>query len=149
MGLVTARWVAGMTVLAGLLSGCGVNPAAVSEASPSKEQAVAKRAGERWTLLVAGDLDGAYRFVSPATREVLSLRSYKSGVNPRLWKSAKVTGVECSSDDLCRAKVLLGYRVNMKMGATFEGEQELSEAWLRRDGQWWFVPDRFEGRIGQ
>jgi hypothetical protein len=44
---------------------------------------------------------------------------------------------------------MIGYRVNMKMGASFEGEQELSEAWLRRNGQWWFVPDRFEGRIGQ
>ena len=86
--------------------------------------------------------------MSPATREVLSLTTYKASVNPRLWKGARVTGVECSSDDLCKAKVLVGYRVNMKMGASFEGEQELNEAWLRKEGQWWFVPDR-EGRIGQ
>lgn len=138
-----------MSVLAGLSSGCGVNPAAISEASPSKEQAVAKRAENRWALLLAMDLDGAYQFISPATREVLSLRAYKAAMNPRIWKAAKVTGVECSSDDSCRAKVLLGYRVNLRMGAAFDGEQELIEAWLRRDGQWWFVPDRFEGRIGQ
>jgi hypothetical protein len=87
--------------------------------------------------------------MSPATREVYSLSAYKGTVNPRLWKGAKVTGVECSTDDSCRAKALIGYRVMLRMGASFDGEQELSEAWLRRDGQWWFVPDRFEGRIGQ
>jgi len=143
------RSVAAMSVLAGLLSGCVVNPAPISEASQSKEQAVAKRAENRWALLVAGDLDRAYLFMSPATRELISLSAYKATVQPRFWKSAKVTGVECSSDDSCRAKALIGYRVNLRRGASFDGEQELSEAWLRRDGQWWFVPDRFEGRIGQ
>ena len=143
------RSVIALSVLAGLLCGCAVNPAADSGASLSKEQVVAKRAAERWALLVAGDPDSAYPFMSPATREVLSLRAYRATLNPRLWKGARVAGVECSSDDLCKAKVLLAYQVSMKMGASFAGEQDLTEVWRRTDGQWWFVPDRLEGRIGQ
>ena len=151
--MTKCRWarqsVAIVSVLAGLLSGCAVNPAGVSEASLSKEQAVGKRAEERWALLLAKDLDRAYQFISPATREVLSLATYKAMVNPRLWTGAKVSRVECSSDEICKAIVQLAYKVNMKMGASFVGEQEITEAWRRTEGQWWFVPDRLEGRIGQ
>jgi hypothetical protein len=138
-----------MGVLAGLLSGCATNPGAVSEASPSKEQAVAKRAEGFWGRRLAGDVDGAYLFTSPGTREVLSPSAYKAGVNPRIWKTAKVTGVECSSDDSCRVKLTVGFQVRMRMGASVDGEQEVIETWLRKDGQWWIVPDRLETRIGQ
>lgn len=126
-----------------------MDPAAVSEAALSKEEAIARRAGERWARLLDADLDGAYLYMSPGVREVYPLRAYKATVNPRLWKAAKVSGVECSSDDSCKARVVVGYQINMKRIGAVAGEQEITEAWLRRDGQWWFVPDRFEGRVGQ
>ena len=145
----TIRLFVAISGLGGLLSGCAVDPAAISEASLSKEQAVARRAGERWALLVAGDLDRAYPFISPGTRQVYSLSAYKATVNPRLWKGAKVVGVECSSEESCRARVLIRYQINMRIRGAVEGEQEINEAWLRINSQWWFVPDRFEGRVGQ
>ena len=147
---MVVRAVVAMSMLAALLGGCAaVSPGTDSGESLSKEQMVAKRAEERWALLVAGDLDGAYLFISPGIRETYSLNAYKASVNPRMWKGAKVTSVVCSSDDSCVAKTTVRIRVNMKMGATYDGEADASEAWLRREGKWWFVPDRFEGRIGR
>lgn len=151
-GRSPAGWntVAGLTLLAALLltGGCAVNPAP-GAALLSKEEAVAARAKERWAALLEAEMSQAYAFMSPATREVLSLKTYKATVNPKLWTSAKVNGVECSSDDLCSAKVLIGYRVGLNMGAAFAGEQELRETWRRESGQWWFVPNRSEGGLGR
>lgn len=99
------------------------------------QQQVRERAAARWDALIAGDLARAYGYLSPGTREVMSLDLYKKRTRPGMWKKASVDVVSCEQDR-CKVKMVIehGYR-DMKSIETF-----LEEDWLQVGGKWWFAP---------
>ncbi len=123
-----------VVLLAGSLAGCaGIARDAGVRQDP--QQQVRERAAARWSALIAGDLAKAYEYLSPGTREVMSLDLYKKRTRPGMWKKASVDTVSCEQDR-CKVKIAIehGYR-DMKSIETF-----LEEDWLRDGGKWWFAP---------
>lgn len=127
---------AGLMLLVVGLAGCaGIVPDEGGQLDP--RQQVSERASARWNALIAGDLAKAYEYLSPGTRDVMTLDSYKAKTRPGTWRKAKVDTVTCEKDR-CEVAMLIehDYR-NMK-----SIESRLNEVWLQDGGKWWFVPKK-------
>lgn len=124
-----------------MIGACAQAPVNKSVASTGGNDALAKMALARWDLMIQGKIDEAYQdYVSPATKVMVSRESYRGTVKPGLWKSAKVNGVTCASEDVCTVDVIVSYAYKGKGGIAFENDAVVPETWRNIDGRWWFVP---------
>ena len=57
-----------------------------------------ERANARWAALIKGDLDAAYAFLSPASREMVSLAAFKAQTRAADYREAKIDKVECEAE---------------------------------------------------
>lgn len=127
-------------VLVGILglSSCAVSPVgdgSGAAATPeARNAAVTTRANARWDALIKGDLDAAYLYLSPASREATSLAQYKRGTRRGGFSAAKVEAVECSAD-LCTVKLMITYDHRLMKGI----QTPLEETWIWDKGQPWLV----------
>jgi len=115
------------------LAGCvgaGVKPGA-----NLPQDVVAKKAQSRWDALIKGDLETAYNYLSPGTRNVMSLDLYKAKIRPGMWKKASVDSVACEMDH-CDVVIMIEYAYRGVKSLA----RPLNETWLQDDNGWWFVP---------
>lgn len=128
----------GLAVLfSGLLVGCatvGDEPRTVVAEQESSVVHVSRLAQERWDLLLKGDLDRAYAYLSEGSRQLRTLEQYKARIKPGLWRGAKVESAECA-EEVCKVQVRIGYKVK-RAGAVQEGETYVEERWVREGGRW-------------
>ena len=120
-----------VTVLA-VLGGCATAPS-----GKSAKDSVMERAQQRWDLLVKNDFAGAYRYLSPASKQVVTEQAYAAGFRRNFWTGAKVTEVQCPQADACEVEVPIEYR-HMGMGM----KSPALEKWIRDKSDWWFVLER-------
>jgi hypothetical protein len=118
--------------LAFVLAGC----ATLNKDSPPevKQAVVTERVKARWTAEINGDLDTAYTFLSPATREVVSLSAYKGRGRAAKVTAFTIDSVKCEAAT-CRARVLLTYDHRLMKGIT----TPIEEDWVIDAGQAWYV----------
>lgn len=117
--------------LLSLLSACAVAPA-------TPEEAVRARAQARWQAMLAGDLQQAYQFLSPASRAVMSFENFRARFGAMAaWKSAEVFKVRCEQADHCTATIKVTYRPLLPRGSIGTIETSVDEVWLLESGQWW------------
>ena len=116
--------------LALFAAGC----ANISGVRAAPDQTVKSRAQERWNALVAGQLDKAYEFITPAGRSTLPIALYRSRLSGVSWRAAKVTGVACEAE-VCDVTVTLDIDVLPNL----PHQQPISEKWILEAGKWWFV----------
>ena len=99
-----------------------------------KRAAVTERVNARWVALIKGDLESAYTYLSPASREVVSLAAFKARTRSSGFRDAKIESAECEPE-LCRVKLMLTYDHRAMKGVT----TPLSETWVLEQGQLWYV----------
>lgn len=87
------------------------------------------------------DLAQVYEFLSPASRQIISLEKFKATTRPGLWTAFEVRGVSCESEELCKASCSIKYTYPIagKPGG-FQGEADFEEVWKKEDGNWWYIP---------
>jgi hypothetical protein len=103
--------------------------------TPEARQAlVAVRAQARWDAVIKGDMEAAYAYLSPASRQVLSLDKFKSSLRSGSFREAKVETVTCEGD-VCTVRLILTYDHRMMKGIS----TPLGEAWVFEGGQAWYV----------
>lgn len=123
--------------LAAAVLGLGVAACAsisATSAPEAKQQFVAERAEARWQALIKGDVDGAYTFLSAASRKATPLQSYKSVIKPGMWRQAKAEKVDCK-DEICEVQLSVTYDAKQMKGIT----TPVRETWIIEDGSAWFV----------
>jgi hypothetical protein len=126
--------VAAFAVLA-LCGGCaGVGGLTAGSSPEVKREAVAKRAEARWDRLIKLDLDGAYAFLSPASKATMPLDLYKAKHKLGLYRAAKVKDVKCDGD-ACTVELDITYDFKKFKRVT----TLLTEKWVISQGQAWFV----------
>jgi hypothetical protein len=129
------RRVAGGAVLLGLLS---LLSACAGLAPATPEDAVRARAQARWKAVLAGDLQQAYQFLSPASREVISFDVFRARFGGMAtWKSAEVFKIACEQADRCTASTKVTYQPVLRRGSIGTVETSVDEVWLLEAGQWW------------
>lgn len=124
-------------LLVTFLAGCATT---LSGGSSTLEQ----RVEERWALLLQGKLADAYTYISPASRELITLEKYLGSVKSGMWRSAKISKVSCESETLCTVEVDISYTFKPKGGKVYEGFRVIPETWRRDAGVWWNVPDQLQ-----
>jgi hypothetical protein len=123
---------AGVLVLGAWLGGCVTLSA---DSSPeAKQKVVAEKATQRWQLLMKGDVDGAYQFLSAGSKAATPLPLYKAKVKPGLWRDAKVEKVSCEAE-LCKVDMLITYDYRNMKGI----ETPFPETWIIENGSAWYV----------
>ena len=131
---VSWRFAAACAVMAAAaLGGC-----TTTGSTRSDKDVVAKRAQERWDLLVKNDFTGAYRYLSPGSRQIVTTPDAYSGEFRRnFWSGAKVDQVNCPTAEMCEVDVWIEYQnLGIKM------RTPVHEKWVRQDSNWWFVLER-------
>lgn len=124
----------GLGVAGCAATGDGSSPAAMAG---EPEKVVAELAAARWDALIKRDFPKAYAYLSPGTRDRLSLQAYSDRIRGGSWKKASVDSVSCKRDQ-CNVQVALEYSYRDMKSI----ETRLNENWLQQDGKWWFVPQK-------
>lgn len=101
-----------------------------------------QRVTERWALLIQGKLADAYGYLSPASRDVISLDKYQGSIKPGIWRGAEVGKVSCASETLCTVEVNVSYVFKPKGASVHEGVRMVPETWKKDAGRWWYIPDQ-------
>lgn len=116
-------------------AGPGVGSKAVSQQDEA-QNTVAGLVASRWDALINGDLDKAYKYLSPGARSAMPLDAYKNSIRPGAWKKASVDSVLCKEQDLCKVVVV----IELRYRAIKSIESRVNETWLQESGKWWYVP---------
>jgi len=117
------------------VAGCAAVGGLTKDSSPeAKRAAVSERVMARWEALIEGNLDAAYTYLSPASREILSLASYKAQARGSGFRAAKVDSVECEGA-VCKVRVFVTYDHRLMKGLM----TPLNEKWVIDEGKAWYV----------
>jgi len=112
--------------------------AATAPATPEARQAlVTQRATARWDLLIKGDFDGAYQYMSPGSRETTPLDRYKANIRRDSFRSIKIENVACDGE-ACKVKLMLTYDHPKMKGIV----TPVNESWIVDGAQAWYVYGR-------
>lgn len=100
----------------------------------ARQALVTERANARWAALIRDDLNAAYGYLSPASREVLSLDKFKTTMRRGGFRAAKVETAACDGDS-CKVRLLLTYDHRQMKGIT----TPIVESWIVDGSQAWYV----------
>jgi hypothetical protein len=128
-----------VVALALLLGACATDPVLQAERD---QAAVAKRAQERWDLLIDGRLESAYQYLATGYRQITPFPHYRKTVKGiGVWKSAQVQNVNCK-EDLCKADINVKMELNYPlMRGPVRTENVITEQWVKdQKGIWGFLP---------
>ncbi len=129
-------------VVASMVAACAGIGGVRKDSTPEvKAAAVKERSQARWQALIKGDLDAAYAYLSPASKAVTPIESYRRQIRPGLWREVKINSVECEAE-LCSVKLQLTYdipRGPMSPKPVKGIETPLTERWVIEDGSAWYV----------
>lgn len=117
------------------LSGCASLPA------QGPEEQVRSRAQAWLDALMDFDIDGIYRFTSPAYQSAHSARFYsKNYAGRNMWRTAELGEISCDQAEafgVCAVEVIVTYRgFNMSEEMT----TVLTETWVQIDDIWYSQP---------
>lgn len=126
------------TLAVAVLGACASQPPAViapAATTPEARQAyVTERVNARWAALIKDDMDAAYAYMSPGSRQVTSLEKFKSSTRRGAFRQVAVESVVCDVD-ACKVKLMLTYDHRLMKGIT----TPVNEAWIFESGQAWYV----------
>jgi hypothetical protein len=128
-----ARWLAAICLVA--LAGCASMGGVTKDSPPEAKRAlVSERVKARWAALIEGNLDKAYTFLSPASRELVSLEAYKRVARGTGFREAVIEKVECPGA-VCDVELRITYDHRLMKGIV----TPLAEKWVIEEGQAWYV----------
>ena len=121
------------------MAGCSTLGGVTQDSPPEVKQAVVKeRAGARWAAMIKGDIDGAYAFLSPASRQAVSAEALASRIGATKYRAATVESVTCEAES-CKVEIKLTYDYPAQ-GKVIRGIQTpLTETWVFDKGNAWLV----------
>lgn len=130
---------AAATAVTVLLAACATSPPsspppATLAAGQPREVVLRERAQGRWNALVRDDIDAAYAYMSPGSRNTISLDTFKRTARRGAYREAKIESVDCDGN-ACRVRLLVTYDHRLMKGIT----TPLTEAWVFDNGQAWYV----------
>ncbi len=118
-----------------LAAGCGTLGGLTKDTPPDvKAAAVKERSNARWAALIKGDMDAAYAYLSPGTRETDFVRSNTGGRMRSIgYRAVQIEKVECEAET-CNVGLSLTYDYIADQGPDLgKGSHDVA---CRRRGCW-------------
>jgi hypothetical protein len=130
-----ATTIAAVTLAVVTAAGCA-GLGGISKDSPPDEKraAVTERVNARWAALMKGDMETAYTFFSPASRQLLTLGTYKQQARGSGFRNAEVTKVDCQPET-CEVTVLVTLDHRKMPGL----QSPVDETWVLENGKYWLT----------
>jgi hypothetical protein len=117
------------------VAGCAGFGGLTKDSSPeAKRAAVTERVNARWAALIKGDMDTAYTFFSPASRQLLTIGTYKQQARGSGFRKAEITSVTCEAE-VCQVAVLVTLDHRLMPGL----QSTVDETWVLDNGQFWYT----------
>lgn len=109
------------------------------------EQTIARRAVERWGLLVEKNTEAAWEYLSPGYRGAHDRENYLTQMSnrPVTWTKAEYKTMECDeAQTSCFVRLMVTFRVRSSLGMVgeVEAQQEIGERWIDLEGTWYVLP---------
>lgn len=119
----------------GLAACAGMAGVTADAPKEKKEALVAERAQARWNALIDKDFSGAYGYLTPATRQLVTVEEYKANFGGELrYTAARVEKVTCEAE-ACKVQMMVTYDHRLMKGIT----TAIEESWILDKGQFWYV----------
>lgn len=134
-------WIGGALVALMVAAGCATTGGLTKDTPPEvKVAAVKERSNARWLALINGDKDAAYAFLSPGTRELISVEQYRGRVQTGGFRSVRIEKVDCDTET-CQVGLMLTYDYTSGKGTTQQKgiTTYVQETWVLEKGQAWFA----------
>ncbi len=127
-----------------IFSGCVTKEA---RKDVSDEEVLKERVMAYWQHKVRQEFDKSYGYEDPLFRKKISIVNYIKGFNTARagWSGASIEGLKIEGDS---AIVDMKVRVKITVSSSGNIEQDvaLKERWVKVDGLWYHVPQRFKDR---
>ena len=125
-----------------IAAGCATTEGGLTkDSSPEvKAAAVKERSSARWEAIIKGDKDAAYAFLSPGSRQLITLDQYRGRPQAISYRAVQIDHVSCEAE-VCQVSLLLTYDYLPAKGTTrAKGiTTYLQEVWVLEDGQAWYA----------
>lgn len=122
-----------VALLAVALAGCA--GLVTKDSSPErKEAAIREFAAARWELIIKGQADEAYEFLSKASQQVITRADFVARMSKTAFRSVSVEKVECSAET-CQATVRVTYDHPLMKGV----RNTMLEHWVIDGWKAWYV----------
>lgn len=124
------------------MSGCASMSSDNAAPTEAQKQQLKQRAESRWEALIKGELQLVYAFMSPDYRNVVSLQQFKSRYGRTVeWRLARIDDIRYDSPTVASVMMGVAYRTMLPgaRGDMFENRKTLTEKWLFKDGEWWYI----------
>jgi len=112
--------------------------------TPVRPQGIEERAQLRWDMVLKGNLEEAYQYLSPGFRSSISLEQYQKSLKSQRvqWTGAEYSKSECLESS-CKVTILLRFSlIGVLPGVPrFNSQTDIEENWVKVDDKWWHVPE--------
>src|SRR5215470_14674822 len=90
----------GVVFAVAALAGCATMGGGLTKETPSEVKAasVKERSSARWEALIKGDKDAAYTYLSPGTRQMMTLDQYRARPQAITYTAVQVEKVDCDAE---------------------------------------------------
>jgi hypothetical protein len=134
--------IGGALVALTMAAGCATTGGGLTKDAPPevKAAAVKERSSARWEALIKGDKDAAYAYLSPGTRQMVTLEQYRARPQAINYKAVQVEKVDCDAET-CMVGLKVTYDYLPGKGTTRAAgvTTYLQETWVLENGQAWFA----------
>src|SRR5215470_2041920 len=90
----------GVVAAVAVVAGCATMGGGMTKETPSdvKAASVKERSSARWEALIKGDKDAAYTYLSPGTRQMMTLDQYRARPQVITYTAVQVEKVDCDAE---------------------------------------------------
>jgi hypothetical protein len=131
----------GAVIALAVAAGCATMGGGLTKDTPTdvKAAAVKERSSARWEALIRGDRDAAYAYLTPGTREMITVEQYRKRPQAINIKAAHVEKADCEAET-CTVALTLTYDYLPPRGTTRATgvTTYVEETWILEKGQLWF-----------
>lgn len=104
------------------------------------------RVEQRWKLLIAGDGEKAYDFLTAGVRSSLNRSTYANDMRSRpvRWVSVEALDGQCEATS-CSVRVFMTVKFSMQATGVREMQTQsaITERWIEVGGGWFHIPDQY------
>ncbi|MBI5640428.1 MAG: hypothetical protein HZA17_08385 [Nitrospirae bacterium] len=136
-GIKTAFYLVILSLI--IFSGCAKKEAVKSL---QDEEVLKQRVMSYWNHKISREFDKAYSYEDPVFRKKSSLTIYlKQYDNPAMtYTRFEVQDIKLNDAEHAEVKIKTDVRLKVPGAKAFEHDTELTELWVRVDGEWYHVP---------
>ncbi len=128
------------------IAGSGVDIHAMPPGFERLPAGLEERVEQRWKLLIAGDGEKAYDYLTAGVRSSVKRNTYATDMRSRpvRWVSADALDGQCEPTT-CAARVLMTIKFSMQSTGVKEMQTQsaITERWIKVENEWFHIPDQY------